>query len=83
MTDMCVMTFALCRTWSFSGTFPTKAWVERIVIVGYPMEPYRIMLSLGMWALQLYIIHTSTHVRIYVYLLEVARQQVCMSVICK
>ena len=41
------MTFALCRTWTFSGTFPTKAWVERIVILGYSMEPDRVMISLG------------------------------------
>jgi alpha 1,3-glucosidase len=34
-------------TWTFSGTFPTKAWVERIVILGYPLEPYRVMISLG------------------------------------
>ncbi|CAI8014141.1 hypothetical protein GBAR_LOCUS8868 [Geodia barretti] len=27
--------------------FPTKAWVERIVILGYPLEPYRVMISLG------------------------------------
>jgi alpha 1,3-glucosidase len=34
-------------TWTFSGTFPTKAWVERIVVLGYQLKPYKVMISLG------------------------------------
>ena len=54
-----MVTFALCRTWTFSGTFPTKAWVERIVITGYSMRPERIMLNLGR-CIHTGIVHTIT-----------------------
>ena len=61
-----VVTSAPYRTWDFSGTFPTKAWVERVVVIGYPIEPYRILISLG-WPMH-NIIHTIIHRPFVLYL---------------